>query len=150
MVEWLTETLLLDDSPIILKYNVFIDRAPCTKLHKRKQKDRTKTLEFSGVSKPCFERLCSTQQENEMYLTQSPPALILSVSLPHRDLSMNIFSTSPEFLATINDIRVQLLNKTCNGVNNLFTIIKLYPQLYARPVLGYSIRWIAWINGDKI
>jgi hypothetical protein len=29
---------------IILKYNVFIDRAPCTKLHKRKGKDRTKTL----------------------------------------------------------------------------------------------------------
>ena len=29
---------------IILKYNVFIDRAPCTKLHKREQKDRTKTL----------------------------------------------------------------------------------------------------------
>jgi hypothetical protein len=44
MVEWLTETLLLDDSLIILKYNVFIDRAPCTKLHKREQKDRTKTL----------------------------------------------------------------------------------------------------------
>jgi hypothetical protein len=36
--------LLLDDSFIILKYNVFIDRAPCTKLHKREQKDRTKTL----------------------------------------------------------------------------------------------------------
>jgi hypothetical protein len=34
----------LDDSFIILKYNVFIDRAPCTKLHKREQKDRTKTL----------------------------------------------------------------------------------------------------------
>jgi hypothetical protein len=44
MIEWLTETLLLDDSFIILKYNVFIDRAPCTKLHKREQKDRTKTL----------------------------------------------------------------------------------------------------------
>jgi hypothetical protein len=44
MVEWLTETLLLDDSLIILKYNVFIDRAPCKKLHKREQKDRTKTL----------------------------------------------------------------------------------------------------------
>jgi hypothetical protein len=44
MVEWLTETLLLDDSLIILKYNVFIDRTPCTKLHKREQKDRTKTL----------------------------------------------------------------------------------------------------------
>jgi hypothetical protein len=38
---------ILDDSFIILKYNVFIDRAPCTKLHKREQKD-------SGVSKPCF------------------------------------------------------------------------------------------------
>jgi hypothetical protein len=25
-------------------YNVFIDRAPCTKLHKHKQKDTTKTL----------------------------------------------------------------------------------------------------------
>jgi hypothetical protein len=34
----------LDDSFIILKYNVFIDRAPCTKLHKREQKDSTKTL----------------------------------------------------------------------------------------------------------
>ena len=34
--------LLLDNSFIILKYNVFIDRAPCTKLHKREQKDRTK------------------------------------------------------------------------------------------------------------
>jgi hypothetical protein len=34
---------------IILKYNVFIDRAPYTKLHKREQKDRTKTLvEFSN------------------------------------------------------------------------------------------------------
>ena len=32
-----------------MKYNVFIDRAPCTKLHKREQKDRTKTLaEFSN------------------------------------------------------------------------------------------------------
>jgi hypothetical protein len=40
----MTETLLLDDSLIILKYNVFIDRAPCTKLHKREQKDTTKTL----------------------------------------------------------------------------------------------------------
>jgi hypothetical protein len=49
MVEWPTETLLLDDSLIILKYNVFIDRAPGTKLHKREQKDRTKTLaEFPG------------------------------------------------------------------------------------------------------
>ena len=36
--------LLLDDSFIILKYNVFIDRAPCTKLHQREQKDITKTL----------------------------------------------------------------------------------------------------------
>jgi hypothetical protein len=42
MVEWLTEKLLLDDLLIILKYNVFIDREK--KLHKREQKDRTKTL----------------------------------------------------------------------------------------------------------
>ena len=49
MVEWLTETLLFahyteihNDSLIILKYNVFIDRAK--KLYKREQKDRTKTL----------------------------------------------------------------------------------------------------------
>jgi hypothetical protein len=50
MVEYLndwTETLLLDDSFIILKYNVFIDHAPCTKLHKRKQKDWIKT-EFAN------------------------------------------------------------------------------------------------------
>jgi hypothetical protein len=47
-IAWLndwTETLLLDDLFIILNYNVFIDRALCTKLHiKREQKDRTKTL----------------------------------------------------------------------------------------------------------
>ena len=36
--------LLLDNSFIILKYNGFSDRAPCTKLHKDEQKDRTKTL----------------------------------------------------------------------------------------------------------
>ena len=29
---------------MILKYNGFSDRAPCTKLHKVEQKDRTKTL----------------------------------------------------------------------------------------------------------
>jgi hypothetical protein len=46
---------------------------------------------------------------------QTLPALILSVIFPHRDLSMNIFSTSPEFFATINDIKVQLLKRTCNG-----------------------------------
>ena len=39
-----TETFLLDDSFIILKHNVFTDRAPCTKLHKREQKDKTQTL----------------------------------------------------------------------------------------------------------
>ena len=36
--------MLLDNSFIILKYNGFSDRGPCTKLHKVKQKDRTKTL----------------------------------------------------------------------------------------------------------
>ena len=36
--------MLLDNSFIILKYNVLSDRAPCTKLHKVEQKDRTKTL----------------------------------------------------------------------------------------------------------
>ena len=34
----------MDNSFIILKYNGFSDRAPCTKLHKGEQKDRTKTL----------------------------------------------------------------------------------------------------------
>jgi hypothetical protein len=53
----MTETLLLDDSLIIQKYNVFIDRAPCAKLHKREQKDRKKTLaEFPNHVQ---ERLCS-------------------------------------------------------------------------------------------
>ena len=39
MSDW-TKTLLLDNSFIILKYNVFSDRALCTKLHKGEHKDR--------------------------------------------------------------------------------------------------------------
>jgi hypothetical protein len=34
---------------------------PCTKLHKREQKDRTKTI-YSGVSRPCLERLCRNRR----------------------------------------------------------------------------------------
>ena len=44
MVEWLNWNVAIGDSFIILKYNVFIDRALCTKPHKREQKDITKTL----------------------------------------------------------------------------------------------------------
>ena len=34
----------MDNSLIILKFNGFSNSAPCTKLHKGEQKDRTKTL----------------------------------------------------------------------------------------------------------
>ena len=44
MVERLKPNAALDNSFIILKYNGFSVRAPCTKLHKVEQKDRTKTL----------------------------------------------------------------------------------------------------------
>jgi hypothetical protein len=79
MNDW-TETLLLDDSFIILKYNVFIDRGPCTKLHKRKQKDRTKTsVEFPnhvfkdyalihnyvGPAQETILKLCPISQSNK-------------------------------------------------------------------------------------
>ena len=45
MVERLNpNATIMDNSFIIIKYNGFSDRAPCTKLHKGEQKDRTKTL----------------------------------------------------------------------------------------------------------
>jgi hypothetical protein len=45
MVEWLTETLLLDDS-LIIYWNTMCSLTVyrARKLHKREQKDRTKTL----------------------------------------------------------------------------------------------------------
>lgn len=56
-------------------------------------------------------------ERNRYKIAINQPALILSVIFPQRDLSMNIFSTSPEFLETMNDIRVELLNRICKRVN---------------------------------